>query len=495
MGLLWICAVLLLRVFKFSSAQKFNIAFTAQLSGFVFFIYTLLHAYQNDITLSTGAVAYANSVYGYINLAMPYISIVYLGLLVYKMSTLFFAYRFTQGLRKHDLKKISADNRMFVEDVSELLSLRKKVRIYLSGKIKCPLTIGFLKPVILIPVAAVNYLTAEQMEAVILHELAHIKRADYFLFLFQAVIEKIFFFNIFSKMLGDIVERERENACDDCVLQFKYNSMHYAEALLKLTKLQATSSFAMAASGKKKSLLLMRIKRLMPRPDKRSEYSFNSLLFSFFTLIIALGAMASFTLKGTSPHLSLPVKQETVVYNEKTNAEVTISGITPAAKRSMGYRKENTPQEKRTFVAETSVDAKLKPANDIASAVEVATIPASTINIPASSINITTPPININIDPAYLISVNKRIDSFTQVLPEITSTMNRQLVVTPETYKQVLSYQNFKDLETMLATTGDSIKVIENEISKDSYKKLITIETTDENGNKYVYHLIVELYQ
>jgi len=104
-----------------------------------------------------------------------------------------------------------------------LFSLRKKVSIYLSWKINCPLTIGFLKPVILIPVAAVNYLTPEQMEAVILHELAHIKRADYFLFLLQSVIDKIFFFNIFSKMLGDIIERERENACDDWVLQFKYN--------------------------------------------------------------------------------------------------------------------------------------------------------------------------------------------------------------------------------------------------------------------------------
>ena len=47
----------------------------------------------------------------------------------------------------------------------------------------------------------------------------------------------------------------------------------------------------------------------------------------------------------------------------------------------------------------------------------------------------------------------------------------------------------------MLAVTGDSVRVIENENSKDSYRKLITIETTDKNGDKHVYNVIVELYQ
>ncbi len=58
-----------------------------------------------------------------------------------------------------------------------------------------------------------------------------------------------------------------------------------------------------------------------------------------------------------------------------------------------------------------------------------------------------------------------------------------------------MSYQNFKQLETMLALTGDSITVTEDPHSRDNYKKLITIETTDKNGNKNIYKVIVELYQ
>jgi len=478
MGLLWIGAILLTRMFKFSSAQTFNIAFTAQLSGFVFFTYTLLNAYQNNLTVNAAGLVSASSVYGYINLVMPYIAIVYLALLVYKTVKLFFIYRFTQKLRKHDLQKISAVSRMFVEDISALFSLRKKVSIYLSGKINCPLTIGFFKPVILIPVAAVNYLSTEQMEAVILHELAHIKRADYLLFLLQAVIDKVFFFNIFSKMLGDIIERERENACDDWVLQFKYNSMHYAEALLKLAKLQAASSFAMAASGKKKSVLLIRIKRLMRRPDMKIEPNFNSILFSLFALIIALGGMASFTLKDPVKLSYIKTRQQPVISNEKTNSEVTISGIIPAAKRSMENSKEKIAESTMPVTAQARVEKKLQQhETHIESAPETEAIQT------------------INIDPAYLISTNKRIDSLTQALPQVNAALNTQVVITPELYKQALSYQNFKELENMLALTGDSVKVTESKLSKDSYRKLIAVETTDKNGDKHVYKLVVELYQ
>ena len=116
------------------------------------------------------------------------------------------------------------------------------------------------------------------MEAVILHELAHIKRADYLFYLLQCLIEKVFFFNIFSRMLNNIIERERENACDDWVLQFKYNSYHYAEALLKLGKLQ-TSSLAMAVSGKKENMLLYRIKRLIHNTEKNTVYEYSAIAF------------------------------------------------------------------------------------------------------------------------------------------------------------------------------------------------------------------------
>ena len=94
-------------------------------------------------------------------------------------------------------------------------------------------------------------------------------------------------------MLGEIIERERENACDDWVLQFRYNSMHYAEALFKLGRLKALPALAMQLPGKKESLLMVRIKRLLHNSQTRNSYSLQPVLFGFLSVLIAAGLLIS----------------------------------------------------------------------------------------------------------------------------------------------------------------------------------------------------------
>ena len=281
-ALIWL-ALQLVFMFRLTASQKATLAFVAQLTGFLVFIYTLVDFYltKNSLVVFNSGSFY-NVNLQYFSLIIPYLSIIYLFGLTWQFFKMIFIYRSTQDLRYKNLKKISLDNRIFVKQLTGLLSLKKRVSIYLSLNIKCPMTIGFLKPAILIPLAAINYLTKEQLEAVILHEMAHIKRYDYLLNFIQLVIKKIFFFNIFSKLIHDIIEHERENACDDFVLQFKYNSFHYAEALLTLGKLQTTNVFAMAASGKKENVLLLRVKRLIYGSSKRNAYSLLSLVNCFY---------------------------------------------------------------------------------------------------------------------------------------------------------------------------------------------------------------------
>jgi hypothetical protein len=254
--------------------------------------------------------------------------------------------------------------------------------------------------------------------------------------------------------------------------------MHYAEALLKLGRLQTSAAMAMAASGKKQSLLLARIKRLIHRSDKNISYSFHSLLFSFFTLIIAFGMIASFPAKISKDKIVITT-QEPEILNGRSNQEVAVIGLTPAAKRSIENNRSKIPGQIEPVIAKAVdktisrvIENKLELSPEIAKA---------------------TP----QIDPDYLIKVNTAIDldSFTQVLPEINSALNKQFVLTPQDYNQVLSYRNFKQLETMLALTGDSVTIKESDVSKDSYKKMVTIETTDKNGNKHVYNVVIELYQ
>ena len=154
--------------------------------------------------------------------------------------------------------------RLFVQKLSAQMGIQKKVIIHLSTAISSPLTFGFLKPIILIPLACLNHLTAVQMEALIIHELAHIRRHDYFLIFFFLLQRPFLFFNPFMHFLGEQVKKERENCCDDWVLQFQYNPAIYAGALLAVASTKDTKSLALHASEKK--VLLTRVKRILQQP-------------------------------------------------------------------------------------------------------------------------------------------------------------------------------------------------------------------------------------
>jgi len=486
MGLIWLALVFVLRIFKLSSAQKFNIAFIAQVCGLGLFIYTLIDSYNHQQTLQfVASTGYINNTAAVIKYAMPFMAILYIIFFVRHIIKLFFSYGFTQSLRTNNLVKMPVTQRIFLEELTELFSLKRSVKIFLSKSIRCPLTIGFLKPLILIPMAAVNNLTKEQMEAVILHELAHIKRADYLLYLLQCVIEKIFFFNIFSGMINDIIERERENACDDWVIQFRYNSFHYAEALLKLGKLQTVSSLAMAASGKKESVLLHRIKRLIHGAEKTRSYEYSAWRFSFLTLIIALGLLVSFSSKtddfvsGSNSRKPLAVSNETPGNKLLAAPKIFTAGLINkniAANKNRSVFEKNT--EERVFTA------KVEKSKEFSSSKTVAKKTETTESVA---------PVQEIASPNYFVSVNQELDSASE--PSYTSALNKQLMMNEDNYKQALSYQNFRQLEAMLALTGDSITVTEDPQSQGHYKKLITIQTTDKSGNKHVYKVVVEVYQ
>ena len=466
MALVWCVAVICFRLFTFSSSQKFNVAFAAQLSGFILFVYTFIHAYNNSDEQIKIAAINVGSFLSKINFFfieyMPYAAVIYLGILIIKFSKFIFTYNATKGLKKYELTKIAPANRIFVQQMSQLFSLKRKVSIYLSSKINCPLTIGFLKPVILIPVAAVNHLTTEQMEAVILHELAHIKRADYLLFMLQNLIEKIFFFNIFSIMLGNIIERERENACDDWVLQFRYNSMHYAEALFKLGRLKALPAVAMSFGGKKEGFLLMRIKRLLHNTQGKPSYNAQSTLFALLSILIMTFVIvsSSITIKESNNRINIS--------SAKMDQSKNITPVNKAELASFILPEINKKETKAAAIVDVVNDETQKQITE-KSALE--------------------PKQN------YLVQVQQVLDSLHQVLPTYNEAVNSQLVVTPEVVQKAMSYQNFKQIENMLSVAGNSINITEADSSKDSYRKLITIEATDKNGNKHIYKVVVELYQ
>ncbi len=290
-ALLWLVTLVINACFKLSSHNRYRVAITAQLAGFVWFVVTLQFYYQQCIKATADAqlllqhntVIYQpdliNSrfnILSYITKAemlLPYLSLAYICLLFVLVVRWLRSYRYTSQLKHEGLQKADMDVRLFIQSMSAQLGIKRKVKIYLSSLVTCPLTIGFLKPIILVPIATVNHLTTQQLEAVLLHELAHIRRADYLINLLLNVIETILFFNPFTRLIGKSINKEREHCCDDWVLQFKYNAPMYAEALLRIACLQASPAIAMKAEGRNEGELLWRVKRLLNHQQKRFNYS------------------------------------------------------------------------------------------------------------------------------------------------------------------------------------------------------------------------------
>jgi hypothetical protein len=144
-----------------------------------------------------------------------------------------------------------------------MLNITDKVRFGLSKLVDAPCMMGYFKPVILLPFTLSTYLSAEEIEIIILHELAHIKRNDYLVNLAQQAMSVLLFFNPFAQLINRVINQERENSCDDIVIEATQKPLVYAHALLKLEQTrQQEWQLALAATGKKYHLL-NRIERIM----------------------------------------------------------------------------------------------------------------------------------------------------------------------------------------------------------------------------------------
>lgn len=175
-----------------------------------------------------------------------------------------------------------------LDKLAAQLQIPRKVKLLISRHVQVPVMLGFLKPLILLPVAMVNNLTEEQLEAVLLHELAHIKRNDYLLNIFQSIVETILFFNPFVWLISKTIRIEREHCCDDLVIANTVQPLQYAHALVALEQYRLTANRLTMAAADSKQHLFHRIKRIMEMKTKHLNYSQKFLA----VLIIATGLVS-----------------------------------------------------------------------------------------------------------------------------------------------------------------------------------------------------------
>src|SRR5271156_5891499 len=147
----------------------------------------------------------------------------------------------------------------------ERLGITRQVSLYISHHIQGPLTIGVVRSLVIVPVSALMALSPEQLEAVLAHELAHVRRADYFWNLIQTMVETLLFFHPAVWWLGRRLRQQRELCCDDVAVQSCADPLVYATALLRLEERRSQRlSLAMALDGHRPwSGLSLRIARIL----------------------------------------------------------------------------------------------------------------------------------------------------------------------------------------------------------------------------------------
>jgi beta-lactamase regulating signal transducer with metallopeptidase domain/beta-lactamase class D len=177
--------------------------------------------------------------------------------------------------------------------LSKRLGVARSVRILESSLVQVPTVVGWLRPIILLPISSLAGLTPQQLETILAHELAHIKRHDYLVNLIQTVVETLMFYHPAAWWISRQIRIEREQACDDLVVAACGDPLVYARALTSVERFRRDMpQLALASNG---GVLLGRIHRLVGasrRPPRHSSLLAGAvgiaLLFIFSLAMLAI---------------------------------------------------------------------------------------------------------------------------------------------------------------------------------------------------------------
>jgi beta-lactamase regulating signal transducer with metallopeptidase domain len=174
-------------------------------------------------------------------------------------------------LRHSALQKAPHTLRIGLDRIRLQMGIPRFVDLRISNRIAGPLTVGVIRPLILLPITALTSLSPEQLEVVLAHELGHIRRADYFWNILQTMVETLFFFHPAVWWISHRLREQRELCCDDIAVETCHDPAVYATALLRLEEQRKTHlHLAMALDGNQSRVSLRaRILRILGDPEEQ----------------------------------------------------------------------------------------------------------------------------------------------------------------------------------------------------------------------------------
>ena len=207
-------------------------------------------------------------------------------------------------------------------EIARRLSVSGPVKILESSLVAVPTAVGWLRPAILLPASAFTGLTPQQLEAILAHELAHIRRHDYLVNILQTAVETLLFYHPAVWWVSRQIRGEREQACDDMAVRVTGDALTYARALTKVERLRgAVPRLALAADG---GSLRARVLRLVEgTPRARRPTSLTAGLF-FLAAVLTTVACARAVVSQREQTKATP--QQTKAADSSTQAKRVASG-------------------------------------------------------------------------------------------------------------------------------------------------------------------------
>lgn len=181
------------------------------------------------------------------------------------------------------------------------ISISQPVRLLVSGRVQAPAAMGWLRPIVLAPLGALTGLPAGQMEALLLHELAHIRRRDYLVHILQSAVEAVFFYHPAVWWISGHMGAERELCCDDIAVSVTGDAVDYARALAAFDSAPWAQPSLMAANG---GSLADRIARLLGQP-RTSRASSCGPGTAAMLILVAIGACVAFAQSTVRPQFEV----------------------------------------------------------------------------------------------------------------------------------------------------------------------------------------------
>ncbi|WP_295795526.1 M56 family metallopeptidase [Mucilaginibacter sp.] len=308
-----IAGVALVIAKKASAAYRYNLAFIL----FLMFIITCGLTFVYEWTAATAPAALtplagniavnASSLFfnahsvkqlvssftGYFSANAPFIILIWFMVFLFKSVRMISCIAYNQRIKNYQVYQPSKYWVDKVNSYSKKLNIGKAVKILQSGYIKVPGVVGHLKPIILIPAGLLAGLPAEQVEAILLHEIAHIKRNDYFVNFLQNIAEAVFFFNPGLLWISSVLREERENCCDDIAVAHTNNRVEFVQALISFKEHELYGAAYSTAFPGKKNYLMRRVVRLLN--NKNKTFGTGEKVFFGFSVLILLVLVATVT--------------------------------------------------------------------------------------------------------------------------------------------------------------------------------------------------------